>query len=171
MTLTAERLRALLEYNPVTGDFTRLIDCGGRGSKSRVGAVAGRPHYRDGHVSIMIDRKSYGAHRLAFLWVTGDWPPGVVDHINRVPGDNRWANLRVATIAQNAANSRRTRKAKKDTDLPRGVYRLPSGNFQAQYGKGGYIGVFRTVGAASDAVIAAIRARGHEPFLPIGEAS
>lgn len=167
MTLTAERLRAVLEYNPATGDFTRLIDCGGRGTKSRVGSVAGRPHHRDGRIDIMIDRKSYAAHRLAFLWMTGKWPSRVVDHINRNPSDNRWSNLRPATISQNNTNSVRTKGQKRDADLPRGVYRS-SGRFQAQYGRDGYLGIFDTPDEASAAVLAAIRRRGAGPFLPRG---
>lgn len=35
----------------------------------------------------------------------GSWPDGTIDHINRNKDDNRIANLRIATKAQNAVNS------------------------------------------------------------------
>ena len=166
MTLTADRLREVLDYDPATGVFTCRVSRGGRRGGS-IGSVAGRIRKRDGYIVIMVDREDYAAHRLAFLWMTGEWPPDCVDHINRNTGDNKWSNLRNATVAQNNANSVYVKIRKRDADLPRGVYRC-SGRFQAQYGKGGYIGLFDTANDASAAVMAAIRLRGVERFLPEG---
>lgn len=43
--------------------------------------------------------------------MTGEDPGDLfVDHINRDPSDNRWANLRLATRSQNGANSVRREK-------------------------------------------------------------
>jgi len=58
-----------------------------------------------GYVKIKLNGKSYAAHRLAFLYVTGSWPENQVDHINRIRTDNRWENLRKASNAENMLNT------------------------------------------------------------------
>lgn len=100
--LTAETLRDILDYDPHTGVFTWLVKVG---KKTRVGAAAGtvRPN---GYCQICISYRLYLAHRLAWLWMTGEWPQNVIDHINLNGCDNRWNNLRLATISQNGANIR-----------------------------------------------------------------
>lgn len=67
-----------------------------------VGEIAG--YDAGGYRNIRIDGRAYRVHRLAWLWMTGEWPDPECDHINTVKNDNRWFNLRKATRGQNAAN-------------------------------------------------------------------
>jgi len=97
-TLTLERLREILNYDPETGIFTR-VNCPNC-IKHLEGKEAG--HLRTvgeakGYRAINVDGKRYGAHRLAWFWVHGEWPVGALDHINRIRDDNRIANLRLAS--------------------------------------------------------------------------
>ena len=102
MAITAERLRELQHYNPDTGIFTWRV----RTAKSvHVGDVAGYS-FRNGYIRMKVDGHYYLAHRLVWLWVTGEWPAGDLDHINGNKADNRWNNIRLATRSQNMANIR-----------------------------------------------------------------
>lgn len=98
--LTQERLKELLNYDPETGVFTRLIRSSNRG---KVGDVAGSMN-GNGYLAANIDRSSYKMHRVAFLYMTGAWPVKEVDHINGIRHDNKWNNLRQVTRAQNLQN-------------------------------------------------------------------
>ena len=49
----------------------------------------------DGYRYVEIDGVRYRADELAFLFVTGKWPEGEIEHINGDRSDNRWENLRV----------------------------------------------------------------------------
>lgn len=100
--LTAERLRELLDYDPETGAFTwRVFVKGCRGK----GTIAGFKR-ADGYIVIRVDKVSYLAHRLAWLFVTGAWPKDMIDHADRDTGNNAWGNLRAASRSQNMANQR-----------------------------------------------------------------
>jgi hypothetical protein len=96
--ITQERLKEVLSYNPEAGDFKWLIDH----KRLRVDRVAGSTN-RHGYVNISIDGWPYQAHRLAFLYMTGDIPEQV-DHISHSKSDNRWSNLRPANSNVNNKN-------------------------------------------------------------------
>lgn len=57
--------------------------------------VAGSVNPVCGHRVIIINQNRYKAHRLAWLYVYGSWPPFEIDHINGLPDDNRIFNLRL----------------------------------------------------------------------------
>lgn len=115
-TLTAERLREVLSYNPETGAFTNRVT---RSPRAIKGSVAGCTRKSDGYIKISIDRKDYRAHILAYLYMTGEWPVDQIDHVNRDRVDNRWENLRDATNSQNQANAGIRRD---NTSGAKGVY-------------------------------------------------
>ena len=99
--LTAKYLREILNYDPETGIFTWRIKR--RTSRFKPGDIAGTPAAK-GHLAIKIDGQSYKAHRLAWLYMIGEWPTDQIDHKNRVPNDNRFANLRDCNTATNCQN-------------------------------------------------------------------
>lgn len=101
-SLSAERLREVISYDPATGIFTRRVSVGRR--RSKVGDVAGSVTW-NGYAIICVDSLQYRAHRLAWLYVYGKWPNADIDHINRNRIDNRIANLREATRGQNMQNA------------------------------------------------------------------
>lgn len=100
--LTQERLKARLRYVPTTGKFYHRVTSG----RAVKGAEAGTVHGKHGHIAVKVDGVRYLAHRVAWLYMTGAWPEGKIDHRDRAPANNRWKNLRPATHAQNIANSR-----------------------------------------------------------------
>ena len=115
--LTAERVRELFHYDQDTGVFTRRVTR--QGLKARAGDIAGT-RKPSGYLSIWICGANFMVHRLAWLYVHGTWPEGQVDHINQVKADNRIANLRVATHAENMQNRK---PYKTNSTGLRGVYR------------------------------------------------
>lgn len=98
---SAACVREVLHYNPSTGRFTWRA---GPKSGTAAGSIGGR------YVQIMITKKNYLAHRLAWLYVHGYPPVHEIDHMNGDPRDNRINNLRPASKAQNAQNQRRSAK-------------------------------------------------------------
>lgn len=92
--MTQHRLKELLSYDPDTGIFTWI-----KRSNNTAGAVDAY-----GYTVIRIDTVLYKAHRLAWLYMHGEFPAGNLDHINQVKSDNRIDNLRVVSQSQNMQN-------------------------------------------------------------------
>jgi hypothetical protein len=99
-TLTHERLLAALQYDPQTGIFRWKIRTSIR---VMVGQQAGS--IVKGYVEIGLDGVHYQAHRLAWFYMTGEWPALQVDHKDTNRANNAWFNLREATHGQNVTNS------------------------------------------------------------------
>lgn len=123
--LTAQRLREVLHYDPETGVFARL---------SLRGKAIDTPHCK-GYRVIRIDGTLYLAHRIAWLYMTGEWPMSQIDHVNGIRACNEWGNLREATPAQNQQNMGRS---KANTSGHAGVsWHANSGKWRARIGLNG----------------------------------
>jgi hypothetical protein len=96
--ITQEYLKALLDYDRETGVFAWKV----KRRHIKAGSVAGS--ICEGYINISIDKKLQKAHRLAWLYVNGEFPNGEIDHINGNRADNRIVNLRQVTRAQNMQN-------------------------------------------------------------------
>lgn len=155
--MNQDRLKEMLIYDPTTGVFRWRVRPNGR---ICVGDEAGNVHVK-GYRYIQLDRRLYFAHRLAWLYMTGEWPKGQVDHKNARRDDNRWKNLRDVTREVNAQN-RRTASVKNSAGLL-GVSKH-YGKFQATIfvgGKNRHLGTFVTAETAHAAYVGAKR-RLHE---------
>lgn len=99
--LTQERLKEVLHYDPETGDWTWLVR---KANRIYAGSKAGGVDTSEGYYKIGVDGRVHKAHRLAFLYMTGEYPKSQVDHINGEKSDNRWGNLREASPSENLRN-------------------------------------------------------------------
>ncbi|MGU3475677.1 HNH endonuclease signature motif containing protein [Methylobacterium sp. D48H] len=107
--LSAAYVRSRLEYDPESGVFTwrlrrvrRQYDASWN---TRFAEKVAGSLDKDGYVTISLRGKHYRAHQLAWLYVTGVWPPHELDHRDRDKSNNRFLNLRPATKSQNAVNT------------------------------------------------------------------
>lgn len=152
---TQERLREVVSYDPDTGIFTRLISVPFGPAGSQCGCKN-----LQGYVVFRVDGNLYYAHRLAWLYVHGEWPE-TVDHINGDRADNRIANLRSASQTVNMWNAR---TSVANTSGLKGVSRMKNGKWKAQISvdnRNQFIGNFSTREAAYAAYFAAaVRLRG-----------
>lgn len=130
--LTQEELKKQLSYDPVTGEFTRFS----------TGKKTGSPNKR-GYLYIQLNGKHYRAHRLAWLYIYGEWPKDQIDHINHVIDDNRIENLRAVSRIENQRNRKRN---KNNTSGYHGVHWCAAANKWAARiktnGKVRHLGVF-----------------------------
>jgi len=110
---TQAQLKSILAYDPQTGLFQWIEKKGLRLPSRAAGSRDPRGYIRIGYKG-----ERYWAHRLAWLYVHGEFPPEDVDHINRDRSDNRICNLRLASRNMNNGN---TGKWRTNTSGYRGV--------------------------------------------------
>jgi hypothetical protein len=156
-TLSIERLREVLDYDPDTGVFLWRVALG----RGKAGAVAGVLSPK-GRRMIGIDQKNYTGARLAWFYVHGEWPRKQIDHINGVRNDNRIANLRDVTPSVNSENVRPGSRVNRSGSMGVNVSILPSGRvrFIARLRvrrKGLYLGSWNTREEAYAAYLTAKR--------------
>jgi len=134
-----------LDYDPDTGIFRRRHNTSRLG---RAGSVAGGLN-AEGYRYIKIGPKCYKANRLAWLYVHGAWPTVLIDHINGRKDDDRIANLRPCTNAENCQNRSRAKGAYKTKKGP-GYFSVVTVD-----GTRHYLGRFKTAELARAAYVEA----------------
>lgn len=155
LPLTYQRLKELLRYNKRTGIFTWVSRPSNR---VHLGDEAGSVT-DDGYRVVRIDRINYKAHRLAFFYVTGEWPGPEVDHRDGNKLNNRWRNLRSGDKTFNMQNLQRARPSNRS-----GLLGVCKGSANRRYrakiralGKNVHLGYFDTPQQAHAAYIKAKR--------------
>lgn len=143
--LTHDRLINLFKYDPTEGVFIRIKGKKGAISGYDVGIIR-----KDGYKELTIDYKPFLAHRLAFFYMTGNWPEETIDHKNKIKSDNRWINLRQASYSE---NNQYSKIPKNNTSGYKGVSKKGD-VFRASIridGKQEHIGVYETAELAYEA--------------------
>jgi hypothetical protein len=146
--LTQSLLKEMLNYDEKTGIFTWRV----KSSRSvKVGQVAGGL-CGAGYWQIRINRKPYLAHRLAWLYLYGEWPKGVIDHKSGDTLENKSSNLRDCSRVENNQNMR---KSKNNSSGFKGVsFNKKSKKWHASAGLNGkvvYLGYHSTPEKANEA--------------------
>lgn len=129
-----EVLWEILDYDPETGiliwERRNEEDCeywtarGARNFNSQysgkeagcVRKVRNRDYFR--RELKLPDGKNYLAHRVAWAWMTGEWPENMIDHEDQDSLNNRWNNLR---DVDNSVNQRNTTRRKDNSSGVTGV--------------------------------------------------
>lgn len=143
--ITQQRLKELLDYEPTTGIFRWRVHAGCRKAGDITGCINS-----SGYLTIKLDGRHYQAHRLAFIWMTGE-VPDFVDHKDKDKTNNRWTNLRPATRQENMFNRS---KFKSNKSGFKGVsFYAKTKRWKAQIQKGGvkiHLGYYATAEQASE---------------------
>jgi hypothetical protein len=170
--LSCHYVREALHYNAETGFFTwkerpEAHFPSRRAQRAWNGRFAGKSTGTDngeGYVSLRINGGTFKAHRIAWLWATGEDPSGEIDHINQRTDDNRIVNLRVVTRMANQQNQRHAQVSNRSTGLLGAYTDKATGRYRAAIRSNGrqhYLGQFDTAEEAHEAYVAAKR-RLHE---------
>lgn len=146
--LTAEYLRSILNYDQESGVFTWKVSTSNR---VKVGDAAGFQG-GNGYLLIMVQGRRYKVHRLAWLYMSGEWPKLDIDHINRDRTDNRIENLRDVSRKQNLQNA--SKRSDNTSGHPGVSWHKASGKWQAKIEhnyKGIHLGLFTDIEEANAA--------------------
>lgn len=103
---SAKQVRDLFDYDAHTGILTRRVYRHGGKGPPIYGRLATTHDKSTGYLKCNVENRNWLAHRVIWLWVTGEWPTSNIDHDDTDKTNNRWKNLRVATQSQNIGNSK-----------------------------------------------------------------
>lgn len=161
--ISHEELISLLCYDRETGVFSHR-NAGGRWGEIPAGTTVGGLDDM-GYVRITIGRgRRYRAHRLAWFYVTGEWPIGDIDHIDGNRSNNCFANLRAVSRQVNLQNRKKRNPLNTKSGLIGAVWSEAAKRWTSRIRAGGklvYLGLFDTPEEAHNAYVAAKR-RLHE---------
>jgi hypothetical protein len=103
-------LRARLSYDPETGalrwkarpkdQFATASDWATHWLAKSAEDRAESLQESTGYYRVWLNGHYYRAHRVIWKLMTGDEPPETIDHVDGDRLNNRWANLRAATQAE-----------------------------------------------------------------------
>lgn len=149
-------LRQLTSYDPMTGSLTWRVAVASCVSVGQEVGSLDSLGYRDARINGVRSR----VHRFIWLYVYGEWPTGIVDHINTDKSDNRISNLRIASARQNVQNVIKP-KSTSTTGLLGVLFDKRDGTYysmiRAPGGYRKYLGRFKTAIAAHECYMAAWR--------------
>ena len=152
---TQERLKEVLDYNPETGAIVWI-------KRPAYNVEVGVPITckRQGYIRFSFQGRQLVAHRLAWLFITGEDPGDLdIDHIDGDRANNAASNLRLATRSQNCLNrpgAKGFHQRKRDGRFEAYVY---------LQGKRVHLGLFDTAEEAREAYLAA-KSITHGSFAP-----
>ena len=140
MRPTHDALNKILRYDAATGILTR----------KSTGKPVGSANTK-GYLQVTINYEKYLVAHVIWCMVWHEWPQDhglELDHVNRVPDDNRLVNLRLAGRRQQLRNRA----------MNRGIRRMGNGRWRVNIGAANttkYVGTFTCFAHAVNARIAA----------------
>jgi len=150
LNLTVHELKKNLTYDPLTGNFIRNKS---NHPKIKIGDIAGC-QIKSGYILVTVNSVQYLAHRLAWLYQTGNWPQEEIDHANGIKCDNRFSNLRESTRHQNMKNIKNYSTS--SSGIKNVVFNKRSNKFVVAMrsdGKRYHVGYFKKISDAKKAAI------------------
>lgn len=141
--LSHEDLLKYLSYNKESGIFTHNL----HRYPSMIGNIAGGVNPK-GYVIITIHGVQYRAHRLAWFYVTRNWPIDQIDHKDNIKYHNCFDNLREADSFLNQKNKIKARVDNQSSSNMTGVtFLTPNKKWRVRLvidGKMKHIGLYET---------------------------
>jgi hypothetical protein len=151
---TAAALRLAIHYDPETGLFTRVKNSSWAKAGDPAGCLNGK-----GYVEFNLFGRLWRANRLAWLYVHGSWPKGMIDHKDGNKANNAIDNLRDVPNRTNTENRRHANRNNTTGFLGVRLHKA-TGKYEARIGVNGsllYLGLHETPELAHSAYVAAKR--------------